>query len=108
MKLAASVVAEEIAGTTVLLRILIGNEEIEHVHDLRAGFSHRLRRHDEDEVVATDVSDEALLSTQPLHDVVQDLREYSNDAIAVVVRVPVVELLEVVEVGIAHRKASAR
>ena len=53
------------------------------------------------------MADEPVLAAQPLHDVVQDLRENADDAIALVVRVAVVELLEVIEVGVARREAHA-
>src|SRR5207245_4747928 len=56
---------------------------------------------DEDEVVATDVPDEAPADEQPFHDVVQDARQDVDDPITVVVAVPVVELLEVIEVRVA-------
>ena len=42
--------------------------------------------------------------THALHHVVEDLRENPDDPIALVVRVSVVELLEVIEIGVAGRE----
>ena len=91
-------------GATILLRILIRDQRVEDRDDLGADLGHRGNRDDEDEIVAADVADEALLVTHAFDDVVQNLRENSDDAIALVIRVPIVELLEVIEVGVARRE----
>ena len=57
----------------------------------------------EDEVVATDVADESSRSETP-HHVAEHLGKESYDPVAIGVAVPVVELLEVVQVGVTHRK----
>ena len=46
--------------------------------------------------------------THALHDVVEDLRENADDAIALVVRVAIVEFLEVIEIGVARRELRVR
>src|SRR5689334_20524729 len=105
VQLPAPILAKEVAGATILLRGPVRDERVEHADDLRTGLRDERRGDDEDEVVAPDVSDEAVLAADALHDVVENLGEDPDDAIAVVVRVAIVELLEVVEVGVAHREA---
>ena len=101
MQLPAPVLAEEVAGAAILLGVLIRDERIKtdrisaHVSGTVAAGD------DEDEVVASDVTDEPAFAADPFHDVVQDLGEDANHAIAVVVAVPIVEFLEVIEVGVA-------
>ena len=75
MQLSPSVLAEEIAGASILLGILIGHECIEDGDDLTARFIHDQCRDDEDEIVSPDVADESFLTTHPFYDVVKDLRE---------------------------------
>ena len=101
MQLAAPVLAEEVPRPPVLLVVLQRDQRVEHVEDLAADRADLRRRNDEDEVVATDVPDEPARTEQPLHDVVQDPGQQVDDPVAVVVAVAVVELLEVVEVGVA-------
>ena len=47
---------------------------------------------------------ESVLVANSLHDVMKNLCEDANDAIALVVRVPIVELFEMIEVGVARRE----
>src|SRR6185503_21140259 len=93
VQLASAILAEEIARSPVLLRILKRDQRIEDRHDLRADLGNRRGRNDEDEIVAADVADESLLVTAALHHVVENLRENANDAIALVVRIAIVEFL---------------
>ena len=80
------------------------NERVEHRDYFGAHLVHVAQRDDVDEVIATDVADESLFAAHPLHDVVQNLRENANDAIALVVRVAIVEFLEVIQIRVARRE----
>src|SRR5450759_1436043 len=48
--------------------------------------------------------DKPLFATDPFHHIVKNLGENADDAIAVIVGVAIVELLEVVQIGVAHRE----
>src|SRR6185437_16324070 len=108
VKLSAAILSEKITRAAILIRILVRRERVEDRHDLGAGLRHGGDRDDEDEVVAADVPDESVLVTQAFDDVVEDLREDANDAIALVVGVSVVELFEVIEVGVTGREQTIR
>ena len=80
------------------------NQYIEHRHDLRAHVVHGGNGDDEDKVIAANVADERVFRADALGDVVQNLRENPDDAVSVMVGVAVIELLEVIEVGVTHCK----
>jgi len=63
---------------------------------------------DENKIIASDMTDESLLMTDALDDVVENLSKDSNDLVTLVVRVSVVEFLEVVEISVARRKHRVR
>src|SRR5688572_18469021 len=96
----APVTPEEVARAAVLLGVLIRDQLIEDLEDQLAAGTHLIQRDVEDEIVATDVTDEAFRGVS-LHDVAQQTGEHADDAVALVVAVAVVELLEVVQVGVA-------
>ncbi len=102
MQLPAPVLAEVVPRTPVLLVVLVRDQRVEHLQHLPAHVRDRVEGDNEDEVVSPDVPDEAALRQDPLHHIVQDARQDVDDAIAVVVAVAVVVLLEVVEIGVAH------
>ena len=108
VKLSAAILAEKISGSSIRLRVLKRDQRVEDRHDLGAHLVHVAERNDVDEIVAADVPDETVFATHALHDVVQDLRENPNDAIALVVRVAIVEFLEVIEIGVARREQRVR
>src|SRR5690606_28202404 len=87
----------------VILGVLIRDQLVEHLDDLLAARTHPVERDVEDEVIAADVANEALRRVT-LHDVAQQSGEHPDDAITLVVAVPVVELLEVVQIGVADRE----
>ena len=104
MQLATPVFAEEVARPPVLVVVLQRHQGVEHLQNLAAHRADLRRRDDEDEVVAADVPHEAARAHEALDHVVQDAGENVDDPVAVVITVPVVELLEVIEVGVADRK----
>src|SRR5688500_16593511 len=101
MQLPATVLPEEIPGAPILLRILDRRERIEHRDDLRADIVDARDGDDGDEVIAADVSDEPLFAAHPPDHVMQNPGKQPDDAVALVIAVAIVELLEVIEVGIA-------
>src|SRR5882724_8291354 len=101
VQLAPPVLAEEVAGPPILLVVLQRDQGVKHTQDLGAHPVNLGRRNDEDEVVTPDVAHEPPGPQHAFDHVVQDPGEKIDDAIAVVVAVAVVELLEVIEVGIA-------
>src|SRR5690606_37965258 len=77
-----------------------GDQLVEQLDDLLAADAHLVERHVEDEIIAADVPDEAVRRVA-LHDVAKHARQDAYDAVALVVTVPVVVLLEVVQVRVA-------
>src|SRR6185437_7937713 len=67
MQLSAPVLAEIISRLPILFGILIGHEQIENGDDLLADLRRLPHRHEEDEVVATNMSDEAAFWREPTH-----------------------------------------
>jgi len=104
VQLTSTILAEKIARPPVLVIVLQRDQGIEDVEYLAADRTDFLRRNDEDEVVATDVSHESARAEQALDHVVEDPGQEVDDPIAVVVAVAVVEFLEVIEVGVANRE----
>ena len=102
VQLAAPILTEVIAGPPVLFVVLIRYQRVEHFEHLAARVWNGIEWDDEDEIVSADVPDEPPTAQQSLHDVVQNARHQVDDPIAVVVAVAIVELLEMVEVGIAY------
>jgi len=105
MQLAPAILAEKISRPPILLRVLIRNQHVEHRHDLAAALVHRRCGDDENEIISADVADESILVANAFDDVMENLRENANDAITLVIRIAVVEFLEMIEVGIAGREA---
>src|SRR5690349_20248589 len=99
VQLAAAILPEIIARAAILLRVLIGNECVEDRHDLLAHFADVVEWDDEEKIVAPDVADESRRPAHALHDVMKDAGEHPDDSITLVVRIPVVEFLEMIEVG---------
>src|SRR5215212_3791389 len=104
MELPTSVLPEKVPGAPILIVILERNERIEDLENFAAHWTDVARRDDEDEVVAADVPHEPPRPHQSLHDIVQNPGQDIDDPIAVVVAVAIVELLEVVQIGVADRK----
>src|SRR5688572_25447719 len=102
MQLSTSILSEEVSGTAILLRVLVRYQGVEDRHDLRARIGHRQHRNDEDEVVASDVTDESVFGTDTFYHIVEDLRENSDHTIAVVITIPIVEFFEVIQVRVAN------
>ena len=73
------------------------DERVEDRYDLGADFDHGIHWHDENEVIAPDMADEAVFRTDAFDYVVKNLRQNTDDTIAFVVRVPIVELFEMIE-----------
>src|SRR5690606_34621147 len=94
------VASEEVTRAAILFRILVRDQLVEDLDDLLAARPHVIERDVEDEVVSADVADEAL-GGMTLHDVAQQPGQHPDDAVALVVAVPVVVLLEMVEVCVA-------
>ena len=65
-------------------------------------------RNHEDEIITADVPDEPPGAQHPLDHVVENARQHVDDPVAVVVAVPVVEFLEMIEVGVADRELALR
>src|SRR5918992_2718190 len=106
--MAAAILAEEVTRSTILLRVLIWNEQIEDLHNLTANSGNVSGRHDENKIIAADVADESELAGQSPHAVMEDSRQNPNDTNAFTVAVPVVVFLEVVEIGVAYGKSLVR
>src|SRR5690348_3341509 len=102
-----SILTEEISRSPVLLGILIRRQQIKSRYDFSAHRRNRVVRNDEDKIIAADVPDESFFATCSLHNVVEQLRQNPDHAVAFVVAVAVVEFLEVVEVGVANREVVA-
>src|SRR5438309_267774 len=98
----SAVLTKEITRPTVLFRVLVWRQQIECSNDLSAHRWNRVVRYDEDKIVATNVPDKSVFATRSLHHVVQQLRQNSNDPVAFVVAVTIVEFLEVIQVGVAN------
>src|ERR1700733_13269999 len=81
---------------------MVGDERVKDRDDLAACAGDRGRWHDENKIIASNVPDEPFLAATSFHDIVQDLGENADDAVAIVIAVPVVEFLEVVEIRVAH------
>ena len=62
---------------------------------------------DEDEVIAADMAHEPVESQQTPDHVVQDPGQEMNDPISVIIGISVVELLEVIQVGITDGELAA-
>ena len=101
MQLAAAILAEVVPRRSVLLRVLEWDQLVERSYDFVAGLLQAVQGHHEDEVIAPDVSNEPGLTTAPLHHVVQNLGQDADDAVAVMITVPVVVFLEMIQVGVA-------
>src|SRR5437868_12439788 len=102
MQLAAPILAKKVTCPAVLFRVLKWNEDVEYRDDLRTHLVHGTNWDDENEVITTDVSNKTFFPARPLAYVVQDHRENPDHAIAIVVRISVVEFLEVVEICVTH------
>src|SRR5690606_13474756 len=100
---ATSVASEEVPRLAIGLRVLVRDQLVEERDHLLAAYLHLAERDVEDEVVSADVPDEPVRLVR-LHDVAQNPREHADDAVALVVTVAVVVLLEVVEVRVADRE----
>src|SRR5512146_2493610 len=98
VQLAAAILAEKIARPPVLLGVLIRDQRVEDRHDLAAHFVDGEEGNDENEVVPADVPHEPGFADDALHDVAENLCEDANDAVALAIRVAVVEFLEVIEI----------
>jgi hypothetical protein len=96
----ASIASQEVTGFAIVFRVLVGDEFVKDLEDQLARGLHLVEGYVEDEVITTDVTDEALLG-EPLHDIVQQSGEHADDAVPLVVAVAVVELLEVIQVRVA-------
>ena len=107
IEVASSVLPEEITRAPVLLGILVGRQQVEGRHDFTADRGDGTVWDDENEVVAADVPDEAVLAARPLHHVVEKLCQDADYAIPLVVAVPIVEFLKVIEIGVADRERVA-
>ena len=104
MQLAPPILAEKVSCAPVLVIVLQRNQGVEHRDDLAADDADLRRWDHEDEVVAADVPHEPAGIQHPLDHIVQDARQQVDDPVAVVVAVPVVELLEVVEIRVTDRE----
>src|SRR5688500_1857741 len=104
MQLPATILPKIVSCAPILLRILKGDERIEDRHDLLTGLRDGRRRNNKDEVVTTDMPNEPGFAADALHDVVEDLRQYTNDTVAIKIAIPVVVFLEMIEVGVANGK----
>src|SRR5436309_14366317 len=102
VQLAAAVLPKVVPSAPVLFVVLVRDERIEHFEHVPAHVGDRLEWNHADEIVPPDVPHEAAAAQLPFHHVVEDARQDVDDAIAVVVAVAIVVLLEVVELGIAH------
>src|SRR5437879_2052205 len=108
VQLAAAVLPKVVPSAAVLFVVLVRDERVEHLEHIPAHVGDRLERNHADEVVASDVPHEAAAAQLPLHHVVEAARQDVDDTIAVVVAVAIVVLLEVIEVGVAHREQVTR
>ena len=98
---ASTILTEEISGPTVILRVLIGDEFVEELDNLVTRLLKVRDRHVEYKIVPTDMPDEALWG-EPPHQITEHLRDQQDDAVTVVVTIAVIELFEVVQVGITN------
>jgi len=85
MQLAAPILSKIVAGATVLFGVLVRHNGVEDGHHFAADLLHRLHRDHEQEIVTADMPHEAALRHRALHDIVQDLRQNADHAVAVVV-----------------------
>lgn len=104
MELPSAVLAEEVSRLAIRFRVLEWHQQVEHFDNLGTDGLNRTRRNDKDEVVAADVTDKPLLTAQAFHDVMQYTGQYAYHTVPFVVTVSIVELLEVIEIGIRHSK----
>ena len=107
VQLPAPVLPKKVPRPPVLRAVLNRHERVEHRDDLPA---HLLRvgdGHDEDEIVAADVSHEPRARAESAHHLAQNLRETIDHPVAVVITVAVVEFLEVVDIRVTHREQLA-
>src|SRR5437868_2430620 len=102
IELAPAILAEEVAGAAILLRILVRREQIERGHNLSTNRRDRVVRYYEDKIIAANVPDKSVLAAGSLHHVVQKLGENADHAIPLVVAVAIVEFLEVIEIRVAN------
>src|SRR3990172_4428462 len=100
----APVLPKEVPGPAILAVVLQGHQRVEDREDLTADFLYVVDTNHEDEVIAPNVPHESGPGAQSLDHVPQHLGENIDDPVAVVVAVPVIELLEMIDVGVAHRK----
>src|SRR5437588_8133403 len=96
VQLTAAVLAEVVPRPPVLLVVLVRNQRVEHFQHLSAYDRDSVERDDEDEVVSADMPHESTLRQHPFHHVVQDAGQDIDNAIAVIVAVAIVVLLEMI------------
>src|SRR5690348_7038037 len=108
MQLSAPILAEVVSGLAILLRILVRHQRIEHGQNFLTDLRHGGDGDDKDKVIATNMANETVTRADPAYDVMQDLRENPDDAIALEVAVAIVVFLEVIDVRVAHRELVPR
>ena len=101
------VLPEEIPGFPVLHGVLVGDQFVEELDDLVAADLQVLQRDVEDEVVAPDMAHEASGSQGADH-VPENPGGQIDDRVPAIVAVSVVELFEMVQVGVAHGERGPR
>src|SRR2546427_12225695 len=85
----------------VLLVVLVRDQGVEPLQHLPAYVRDSVERDDEDEVVSADMPHESTLPQHPFHHVVQDAGQDIDNAIAVIVAVAIVVLLEMIQIRVA-------
>src|SRR5438132_9212235 len=102
VQLTAPVLAEIVPRPPVLLVVLWRDRWVEHLQHLPAYVRDGVERDDEDEVIPADMPHESTVAEHPFHHVVQDAGQDIDDAIAVIVAVAIVVLLEMIQIRVAH------
>jgi hypothetical protein len=96
MELPPSIFSEEVPRASILIVVLEWYQRVEDLKNLTANRADVSRGYHKDEVVTTNVAHEAPLAHQSFYDVVKDARQNVDDPVALIVTIPVVELLEVI------------
>src|SRR5436309_15501652 len=85
-----------------LLVVLAGDQAVDPLQPPPAYVRDGVDRNDEDEVIPADMPHESTVAEHPFHHVVQDAGQDIDDAIAVIVAVAIVVLLEMIQIRVAH------
>src|SRR5207237_3526420 len=100
VQLSPPILAEIIARPAVLLVVLIRDQRVEHIENLRADDADAVDGKNKNKIIPTDMPNKAVLPDHPTHHIMKNAREEIDHPIAVVVAVTVVVFLEVIEVGV--------